>query len=203
MSGFVVTGIGTGIGKTIVSGLICRATGWNYWKPIQAGDLHELDSDTVRKIAPYSAILPEFKLLTTPQSPHEAARVDGVNLHLSDFVLPQFDKTTLVEGAGGIMVPLNDNGLTYLDVFESWNLPIIVVTKHYLGSINHTLLTLETLINRRLTIACLVINGDRHEPSERIYRTRFPEIPVNHFPTLDLSNQEEIKQAISLWKTIG
>ncbi len=188
MSSFVVTGIGTEIGKTYCSAFLCKSLGFDYWKPIQAGELDNLDSDFVRKQAPNSFIYPERKLLKNALSPHAAAEIENISLNLTDFELPDFFGPTLIEGAGGIMVPINSEGLTYLSVFKHWNLPIKVVTKHYLGSINHTLLTLEVLIFNQLTIDTLIINGERNEASEKIYRQRFPKLKIAYIPLNALSD---------------
>ena len=110
-----------------------------------------------------------------------------------------FSKQTIIEGAGGVMVPLNDEGLCYIDLFQLWELPVYVVTKHYLGSINHTLLTLNALMMREIPIAGLIINGERNEASERIYHAHFPDIPITTIPELTEFSKESIQQAANLW----
>jgi dethiobiotin synthetase len=106
----------------------------------------------------------------------------------------------LIEGAGGLMVPLNDKNDVYLDVFMNWNLPLFVVTKHYLGSINHTLLTIETLLSKGLTIQSLVVNGERNEASERIYKSRFPKLKTTYIPELENITKETIHKIAVEWK---
>ncbi|MFN6086523.1 MAG: dethiobiotin synthase [Fluviicola sp.] len=197
---FIITGIGTGIGKTFCSAVICEALGLDYWKPIQSGELDNLDSDFVRNNTSERTIHPERFLLTEPLSPHESARIDGIELEIKDFAIPIFEKGTLIEGAGGLMVPLNDKNDVYLDVFMNWNLPLFVVTKHYLGSINHTLLTIETLLSKKLTIQSLVVNGERNEASERIYKTRFPQIKITYIPELENITKESIHKIAVEWK---
>jgi dethiobiotin synthetase len=198
-SSFVITGIGTEVGKTFCSTVICIALETNYWKPIQAGDLEQLDSDFVQKYSSNTEIEQSLYLLKQPLSPHESARLDGFSLKLNDFLLPTFKKNTLIEGAGGLCVPINQE-LLLLDVFKMWNLPLIVVTKHYLGSINHTLLTLQELHRSGLKIFTLVINGIRNESSERVYRTHFPELKITYISHLDEINRVSIRELAKDWK---
>lgn len=160
MRGVFVTGIGTGIGKTLVSAIITEALQADYWKPVQAGDLHDTDSMFVQKnIASKKTIVyPERYRLHVPASPHYAAKMDGLNIHLSDFEWPLTDNFIVVEGAGGILVPLNDDDLI-IDLIAHLNIPVVVVSQYYLGSINHTLLTIEALRSRKIEIVGLVFNG--------------------------------------------
>lgn len=197
---YIISGIGTGIGKTFCSAVICEALGLDYWKPIQSGELDNLDSDFVRTNTSDRTIHNERFLLTEPLSPHESARIDGIELELSDFTLPSFESPTLIEGAGGLMVPINDKNDVYLDVFMDWNLPIFVVTNHYLGSINHTLLTVETLLSKGMTIQSLIMNGKRDEASERIYKKRFPELKITYIPYLEVVTKESIRKIAEEWK---
>jgi dethiobiotin synthetase len=199
MKSYVVTGIGTEIGKTVVSAVLCEALKADYWKPVQAGDLHALDSDFVRNHTSQTQVIPARKLLTHAMSPHEAARLDGVELTEEHFELPRFSKQTIVEGAGGVMVPLNDEGLCYIDLFQFWDLPVYVVTRHYLGSINHTLLTLNALMSREIPIAGLIVNGNRNEASERVYHTQFPGLSITTIPELTEFSKESIQEAARLW----
>lgn len=199
MKAFVVTGIGTGIGKTVCSAVLCEALQADFWKPIQAGDLHALDSDFVKENTSNSTIIPERWLLSQPLSPHESARIDGITLHEDDFELPEFQKTTIIEGAGGVMVPLNEEGCCFVDLFQFWHLPVFVVTKHYLGSINHTLLTLSTLFQREIEVAGLIVNGNRLESTERIYKAYFPSLKITYIPEIETFSKETIAQAAQLW----
>ena len=110
-------------------------------------------------------VLPERFRLTEPLSPHASSAIDGVQLQLSDFTLPETKRNLLVEGAGGLMVPINDTDLL-IDAFKQWNLPVIIVSRHYVGSINHTLLTIEALKNRGITIKGLVFVGEENPATE-------------------------------------
>lgn len=163
---YFVTGIGTDVGKTVVSAVLAEALNSFYWKPIQSGDLTNSDSIKLKNLTSNVTIIPERYRLTNPLSPHTSSRLDGVEIDLN-FILPQ-ERPLIVEGAGGILVPINDSGETVLDVVKRLTVPVIVVVKHYLGSINHTLLTIEQLKRSGVVIAGIVVTGDRHEESEKI-----------------------------------
>ncbi|MFT6501702.1 MAG: dethiobiotin synthetase [Crocinitomicaceae bacterium] len=167
-SKFVITGIGTDVGKTVVSSIIAEALKASYWKPIQAGDLDNSDSIKVNRFTDNVTVLPEAFRLSEPMSPHAAAEVDGVEIAIDDLNIPEVEGNLIIEGAGGIMVPVNSNGLTFADLIEQWKLPTIVVSRHYLGSINHTLLTVEVLQSRGVTIEGLVFVGDENKATEEI-----------------------------------
>jgi dethiobiotin synthetase len=166
-NGYFLTGIGTDVGKTLVAATLVEAMQADYWKPIQSGDLEHTDTMKVKDLVlnKRSVFYPERHMLSAPLSPHAAAAVDGVRIRLSDFSLPATENTLIVEGAGGLMVPLNDYD-TIIDLIERLRLPVILVSKHYLGSINHTLLSIEALKKRNLPIAGLIFNGDANPASE-------------------------------------
>lgn len=157
---YFVTGIGTEIGKTVVSATLVKALDAYYWKPVQSGDLHFTDSDRVRDWSgiPASRVHPEAYRLQLPQSPHASAAAEGVRISLDRFQLPMTDGNLIVEGAGGLMVPLNEQHCM-IDLIARLGLPVVLVSRHYLGSINHTLLSIEALRNRGIPIAALVFNG--------------------------------------------
>jgi dethiobiotin synthetase len=164
---YFVTAIGTDSGKTLVSAILCEALEADYWKPIQAGT--PTDSELVRKLIANkkSQIHSEKYLLNTPASPHAAAKKEGIEIKLSDFVLPSTSNDLIIEGAGGCLVPLNDQDFV-IDIADKLNLQIILVANLYLGSINHTLLTFQLLKNRNLTVKGIVFNGPPNNESERI-----------------------------------
>ena len=198
---FIISGIGTDVGKTVASAIISQALNATYWKPVQAGDLDWSDSMKVDNWTDDKVIvLKEQFRLTAPMSPHAAAFLDGVSITQDSFVIPQVEGNLIIEGAGGLMVPLNDEGLCYLDVFQHWDLPVYVITRHYLGSINHTLLTLNALYCREIRIAGLIVNGNRNEASERIYRNHFPELHLSYIPELENFTPETVKAAAQQWK---
>ncbi len=164
---FIITGIGTDIGKTVVSAIIAQSLDAFYWKPIQAGELENSDSLKVQNWTTDSVtILPEVFQLSQPMSPLAAAEIDGVEIAKEAFQLPLLEGNLVVEGAGGLMVPLNNKGLLLIDLFDEWNLPVIVVSRHYVGSINHTLLTIEALKNRKINIEGIVFVGDENKATE-------------------------------------
>lgn len=166
MSAFVVTGTDTGIGKTIFSAALTGALGAHYWKPVQAGLDDGADRDHVARLAgvPAANVLPEAYRLNTPCSPHRAAELDGVVIDLAKLTLPEV-RPLVVEGAGGALVPVTRN-TTYADVFAWWNLPVIVVARTALGTINHSLLTFEALRSRGVPIRGVAFVGDGNEDSE-------------------------------------
>lgn len=168
MNQFFVTGIGTEIGKTIVSAVLTEALEADYWKPIQSGDLDNTDSMKIERWIsnPHTRIHPERYRLNQPLSPHASAALDGVEIKVSDFELPRTDRPLIVEGAGGLLVPLSLQE-TMLDLIEHLQLPVILVVRHYLGSINHTLLSLEVLRVRGIELVGIVYNGVENEASER------------------------------------
>lgn len=166
MTAFVVTGTDTGIGKTVFAAALTGALGAHYWKPVQAGLDDGADRDTVVRLSGVSAdhILPEAYRLNTPCSPHRAAELDGVTIDLARLVLPP-QRPLVIEGAGGALVPVTRN-TTYADVFAAWNLPVIVVARTALGTINHSLLTFEALRSRGVAIHGVAFVGDANEDSE-------------------------------------
>lgn len=167
-----VTGIGTGVGKTYVSAAICREFEHKYWKPVQSGTQEETDSEFVGLIVGKERIFSEKFKLQYPVAPHWAAALEGKEVSV-DGLLPLPDADRLcVEGAGGLLVPLNERE-TFLDFLIRSELHPVIVVQHYLGSINHTLLTLSALVNAGITDYTLVWNSDFHEPSESMILSRF------------------------------
>jgi dethiobiotin synthetase len=167
---YFVTGIGTNIGKTICSAILVEALEADYWKPVQSGDLDYSDSDKVRGLISNvkSVFHRERFRLTQPMSPHAAARVDQVSISISDFKLPDTNNTLVIEGAGGLMVPLNDRGDLIVDLIQHLEAEVILISQNYLGSINHTLLSIEALKSRKLKIAGIIFNGPSNNETEEI-----------------------------------
>ena len=164
MTRLVVTGTDTGIGKTIFSAGLAQATGAPYWKPIQSGLEEETDSETVARLAGVP-VRPETYRLVTPASPHRAAEIDGVNIDVGTLAPPPGD--LIVEGAGGALVPVTRTTL-YADLFARWQIPVIVCARTALGTINHSLLTIEALRARGVPIHGLAFLGDAAPASEAI-----------------------------------
>ena len=167
MSTFFVTGISTDVGKTIVSAIITEALNADYWKPIQAGELLNSDRLTVeRLISNKNSVVHESSYeLHTPMSPHAAAEIDKIKVERSKINAPETENHLVIEGAGGLMVPINDSE-TILDLIRP-DFRVIVVSRHYLGSINHTLLTLAHLRNLGLDVS-LIYSGQEHPTTEAI-----------------------------------
>jgi len=158
----VVSGTDTGIGKTVLAGAIAMATGATYWKPIQAGLDDKTDSERVAALGVRT--LPEAYRLTTPCSPHRAAEIDGVTLADAALELPPDDRL-VVEGAGGVLVPIRDD-LLFADLFARWGLPVVLAARTALGTINHTLLAIEALRARGVPIRGVAFIGDAVENTE-------------------------------------
>jgi dethiobiotin synthetase len=166
---FLISGIGTDVGKTVASAIISQALNATYWKPVQAGDLDWSDSMKVDNWTNEKVnVLKEQFRLTAPMSPHAAAFLDGVSITQDSFVIPQVEGNLIIEGAGGLMVPVNNEGLLYIDLFQSWNLPVILISRHYLGSINHTLLSIGALKSRNIPIEGIVFVGEENKATESI-----------------------------------
>lgn len=186
MTILVVTGTDTGIGKTVFAAGLAATLGAYYWKPIQAGIDPDGDKEEVVRLSglPASHILPEAYRLTTPASPHLAARIDGVEISLDRLALPQVDGPLVVEGAGGVLVPVSEN-LLMADLFAHWGQPVIVCARTALGTINHSLLSIEALRARNVPIAGIAFIGERHEENERII-PQLAKVPsLGRLPLLD------------------
>jgi dethiobiotin synthetase len=164
---YFVTAINTDSGKTFVSAILCEALNADYWKPIQAG--LPRDSDVVHSLMsnPANRIHTETYLLKTPASPHASAKIDGVKISLKNFVLPDTKNPLIIEGAGGCLVPLNENDFV-IDLIQHLRTPVILVADLYLGSINHTLLTIEALSKRKIRVHGIIFNGEENIESESI-----------------------------------
>lgn len=175
---FIIAGIHTGIGKTVCSAVICQAKGWDYWKPVQAGDLENSDSIFIQKNVsnPSCTIHPETYRLNTAASPHYAAAIDGIEIKPEQIILPQTNNGLIIETAGGLMSPLAKTYLN-IDMIEQINLPVILVANHYLGSINHTLLSAELLKQRRIGVKGLVFCGTI-VPSTQDFILEYTRLPL-------------------------
>lgn len=163
-----VTGISTDVGKTIASAIIVEALEADYWKPIQAGDLDNSDSHKIKaKISnTKTQIFENSYQLNTPASPHFAAEIDGITIALNQIKEPKTDNHLVIEGAGGIFVPLNEKE-TIIDLIQQ-DYKIIVVSRHYLGSINHTLLTIEAIMNRGFEVTGIIFSGSENKSTESL-----------------------------------
>jgi dethiobiotin synthetase len=197
---YVITGIGTDVGKTVVSAIISEALEAHYWKPIQAGDLDNSDSLKIAEYTEKVKVLAEGYRLSQPMSPHAAAEIDGVEIQRSDLKLPEVSGNLIVEGAGGLMVPVNNDGLTFADLIEDWNLPTIVVSRHYLGSINHSLLTAEVLKSRGIDVRGFVFVGDENMATEEIILKSTGLKMIARIPITNQLDKNFIKEQAALIK---
>lgn len=167
MKKYFITGIGTNIGKTIVSAILTEALEADYWKPIQSGDLDTSDSLKVQNLIsnPKTKIHPEAYRLNQPMSPHAAAKLDNITIELNNINLPKTHNNLIIEGAGGLMVPLNDKDLI-IDLIAKLDAEVILVSQNYLGSINHTLLSIEMLKSKGLKVSGIIFNGEENKETE-------------------------------------
>jgi len=201
MKQVVVAGIGTGVGKTVISAILTEAMEADYWKPIQAGDLENSDTLMVQNLVSNkkSVFHPERYRLKSPMSPHAAAKRDAVEIKLNDLILPTTKNALIIELAGGLMVPLNDEILN-IDLLKKWKTPVIVVSKNYLGSINHTLLSNELLKTRQVPVLGIIFNGEQNNDSEE-FILAYSNLPcLARIKEISELNKKSIKEAASLLK---
>jgi len=163
-----VTGIGTDVGKTIVAAVLTEALQADYWKPVQAGYADGTDTETIRKLISNKKTIfhPETYRLKMPASPHAAAAAENISIALKDFTLPVTQNVLIIEGAGGLMVPLNERELV-IDMIGHFNAEVVLVARNYLGSINHTLLSAEALQKRGYKVLGIIYSGEENNASER------------------------------------
>jgi dethiobiotin synthetase len=178
-----VTGTSTGVGKTLISAILTRKLNADYWKPVQSGELDDSDTDKVRSlVASDTAVFhKEAYRLTQPLSPHYAARLDGVFIDPLKIKLPKTENDLIIEGAGGLMVPLNTDYLI-IDLIKDLKAEAVLVSLNYLGSINHTLLSIEALKRRDIPIAGIIFNGEPAEESVKFIKN-YTKVPcLGHIP---------------------
>ena len=173
---YFITGISTEVGKTVASAIITEALEADYWKPIQSGDLEYSDTHKVKKLISNSKTIfhPNSYALKTPMSPHASAEIDGITIEIDNIKEPSTKNHLVIEGAGGLLVPLNDKN-TLLDVIKP-DYKVIVISRHYLGSINHTLLTVNLLKEKGFDVS-LVFSGNEHKTTEDIIK-KMTTVPV-------------------------
>lgn len=169
MKQYFITGISTEVGKTIVAAIVTESLKADYWKPIQAGELDDSDSHKVTQLISNNktVIHDNSYALNTPMSPHAAAAIDGVTIDVTKIVAPKTNNNLVIEGAGGLLVPLNDTN-TILDIIKP-SYKVIIVSRHYLGSINHTLLTINLLKEKGFDVS-LIFSGNEHKTTEAIIK---------------------------------
>ena len=193
---FVITGTDTDIGKTVFAAALTAALGGSYWKPVQAGLVDGTDSETVAQIGGISPskILPERHRLKTPASPHFSAAQEGITIALDDLVIPPVDGPLIIEGAGGALVPVNPR-LLFADVFAQWAVPVIIVASTRLGTINHSLLTIEALRGRGVQIHGIAFTGPEVRDSETIICDIGAVKRLGRLPMIDKLSPESLTSA--------
>jgi dethiobiotin synthetase len=191
-----VTGIGTGIGKTIVSAILVEKLKADYWKPIQSGDLDDSDTAKVKNLITNTTSVFHYEAyrLTQPFSPHKSAAIDGIIIDPQTFTLPTTDNTLIIEGAGGLMVPLNINFLM-IDLIRQLNAEVILVSQNYLGSINHTMLSIYALKQEHIPIKGIIFNGPEDVYSEKFILKYSGLKLLGHIPEFDVIDKNSIINA--------
>lgn len=193
----VITGTDTGIGKTVFSAGLAGLLDGFYWKPVQSGLDGETDSEVVARLAglPSGRVLPEAYRLKNPLSPHRSAEIDGVSIEVADLSLPVVPGPLVIEGAGGLMVPLNRQ-TRFIDIFEQWQLPIILCARTALGTINHTLLSIEALRARSIPLIGVAFIGDEAADTQRTI-AEFGDVPqLGRLPHLDPLTGKTLRDAM-------
>jgi len=193
---YVVVGTDTGVGKTVVSAAIVGALDAYYWKPVQSGLDGETDSQVVARLSgvPADHIIPEAWRLRRPASPHLAARDEGVEIDAAALNPPPCDSPLIIETAGGVLTPLSDRALT-IDMLERWRLPVILVARTSLGTINHSLLTLEALRKRAISITGIIFVGDADAGAQHSIETIGGARILGRLPKLDPLNRKTLGAA--------
>ena len=193
-----VTGIGTDVGKTVISAILTQQLQADYWKPIQAGELDNTDSMKVSQWVENSTsvIHPEAYRLTQAMSPHAAAERDDVNIEMDNIIIPKTPRNLIIEGAGGLMAPLNQRDLV-IDLISHLQADTVLVSQHYLGSINHTILSIEALRSRNIPITGIIFNGDDNRDTESIIKSVCAVPILGRIPEIDSLNQHSIKDTVT------
>ena len=191
-----ISGIGTEVGKTFCSAIVVEALKADYWKPAQAGELDDLDSLWVRDFISNdeSKFHTERFLLSEPMSPHAAAKIDGIEMQIADFKVPKTTNDLIIEGAGGLMVPINEKGDMIVDLIPQVADETILISKNYLGSINHTLLSVELLKSRGIKITGIIFNGDPNPATEEIILATTGLKCLGKVPLADSDIKEFVKE---------
>jgi len=200
---FFISGIGTEIGKTVTAAVLTEAWQADYWKPVQAGDLDNSDTMKVEKWTsnPKSKFHTEQFRLNHPMSPHAAADLDEVEIKLTDFQLPETENTLLIEGAGGLMVPINHKECI-IDVIKHLKIPVILVSQIYLGNINHTLLSINALRNADIPIHGVIFNGKQNKATEAVIEKMGNIQILGRIEQMEEVNAENVKKAAQIFQAL-
>ncbi|MGG5207641.1 dethiobiotin synthase [Chryseobacterium sp. MIQD13] len=193
MNQLFITGIGTEVGKTVCSAVLIQYFKADYWKPVQSGDLDYTDSHKITSWTENTVCHPETYSLKLAASPHQSAKEENIQINLNDFELPKTANRLIVEGAGGLMVPLSDD-VFMIDLIEKLDLPVALVVRNYLGCINHSLLSIMALKQRKLKLKYLILNGTFPPDTERVILGFIKEeTGIIRIPEIDIPSKESIK----------
>lgn len=194
-----ITGIGTNVGKTVVSAILTEALQADYWKPIQSGALESRDSETVSSLLSNfkTKIHPECYLLKEPLSPHFAAKLENVEIDLQKIEIPETDNHLIIEGAGGILVPINQNHYV-IDIAKKFECEIVLVISNYLGCISHSLLSIDYLKRNGFKIHSLVFNGVFEDEVKNAIVNYLPDIKIMDIPTIKSINKSSVLEISGL-----
>ncbi len=192
-----VTGIGTEVGKTVCSAVLTKYFNADYWKPVQSGDLDFSDSQKIKEwVGENTVCHSETYRFQLGASPHQSAKKEGITIDLNEFKLPHTPNNLIVEGAGGLMVPLNDHEFI-IDLIEKLNIPAALVVRNYLGCINHTLLSIATLAQKKIKLKYLILNEDFPQDTERVICKNMPsETKVIRIPDMKNITKESIENIV-------
>lgn len=192
---YFITGIGTNVGKTIVSAILTESLQADYWKPIQSGTNEGKDSDTIRDLISNSKTIihPESYLLKQPLSPHFAAKLEQIEIELNKINVPSTSNNLIIEGAGGIFVPINETQFV-IDIAKKIECEIILVVSNYLGCINHTLLSLNYLTSNHFKVKAIVFNGTFETEVKSAIINHYKELQIIDIPTLENLGKESVKK---------
>ncbi len=188
-----ITGIGTNVGKTVVSAILTEALQADYWKPIQSGVVEGKDLDTVKSLISNTktVIHPETYLLNEPLSPHFAAKLDGIEIELDKIQLPSTSNHLIIEGAGGLLVPINSTQYV-IDIAKKLDCEIVLVISSYLGCINHSLLSIDYLKRNNFKIYAVVFNGEFDYEVKKAIMDCVPKIKIIDIPTIELLSKDSV-----------
>jgi len=192
---FIIAGTDTDIGKTVFAAALTLALGGNYWKPVQSG-IEYVDTKVVQDITrlPEEHFFPESYVLTEPLSPHRSAEIDGVDLDVKSIAVPESKRPLVIEAAGGLMVPLTRKALQ-INMFKRWKIPVILCARTGLGTLNHTLLSLESMRAREMDVHGIAFIGDENEDNMRTIAEMSGEKILGRLPMLGELNPEILKSA--------
>lgn len=204
---YFVSGIGTDVGKTVASAILCKALNAAYWKPVQSGTLVGSDKNTIRELCgEEQLIFDECYALKEPLSPHTAARIEGITIDVKRLVIPQHHGNLIIEGAGGLMVPITREML-YHEWVRANNVPVILISRHYLGSLNHTMLSLELLKMIGVEIVGVLFVGKDNDNNETLICERYQVRNLGNIPEVSIVNSTFVQiyadELINNWRKLN